>query len=124
ATLTRTPQEPSIYLDAAYRAEINRRNQIKGQSPLPNAIPFEPNTVSPRPILAPHEWPIDRTNQVTVQGTVTAFTWGNPHVMIAIDVQANGTIEKWEGGGSSPPFMAAWGGDHEALKAGGGSAVT
>ena len=50
ATLTRTPQEPSIYLDAAYRAEINRRNQIKGLSPLPNAIPFEPNTVSPRPM--------------------------------------------------------------------------
>jgi hypothetical protein len=50
ATLTRTPQEPSIYLDAAYRAEINRRNQIKGLSPLPNAIPFEPNAVSPRPM--------------------------------------------------------------------------
>jgi hypothetical protein len=50
ATLTRTPQEPSIYLDAAYRAEINRRNQIRGLKPLPNAIPFEPNTVSPRPL--------------------------------------------------------------------------
>jgi hypothetical protein len=50
ATLTRTPQEPSIYLDAAYRAEINRRNQIKGLALLPNAIPFEPNTVSPRPM--------------------------------------------------------------------------
>ena len=50
ATLTRTPQEPSIYLDAAYRAEINRRNQIRGLLPLPNAIPFEPNTVSPRPM--------------------------------------------------------------------------
>lgn len=49
ATLTRTPQEPSIYLDAAYRAEINRRNQIRDLQPLPNAIPFEPNTVSPRP---------------------------------------------------------------------------
>jgi hypothetical protein len=50
ATLTRTPQEPSIYLDAAYRAEINRRNQIRGFQLLPNAIPFEPNTVSPRPL--------------------------------------------------------------------------
>jgi len=49
ATLTRTPQEPSIYLDPAYRAEINRRNQIKGLPLLPSAIPFEPNTVSPRP---------------------------------------------------------------------------
>jgi hypothetical protein len=49
ASLTRTPQEPSIYLDAAYRAEISRRNQVRGLQPLPNAIPFEPNTVSPRP---------------------------------------------------------------------------
>jgi len=46
ATLTRTPQEPSIYLDAAYRAEINRRNQIRGLPPLPDAIPV----VSPRPM--------------------------------------------------------------------------
>ena len=49
ATLTRTPQEPSIYLDAAYRAAINR-NQIRGLPLLPNAMPFEPNTVSPRPL--------------------------------------------------------------------------
>ena len=49
STLTRTPQEPNIYLNAAYRAEINRRNQIRGLQLLPNAIPFEPNTVSPRP---------------------------------------------------------------------------
>jgi hypothetical protein len=49
SALTRTPQEPSIYLDAVYRAEINRRNQIRGLQPLPSAIPFEPNTVSPRP---------------------------------------------------------------------------
>ena len=59
------------------------------------------------PLLAHHEWPVDRTNRVTVQGTVTAFTWANPHVMIALDVQANGTIEKWTVGGSSPRFMAA-----------------
>jgi hypothetical protein len=50
ATLTRTPEEPSIYLDAAYRAEINRRLQIRGLPPLPNAIPVESNTVSPRPM--------------------------------------------------------------------------
>lgn len=46
ATLTRTPQEPSIYLDAAYRAEINRRNQIRGLPPLSEALPV----VSPRPM--------------------------------------------------------------------------
>jgi hypothetical protein len=65
-----------------------------------------------------HEWPVDRTKQITIQGTVTAFTWANPHVMIALDVQANGTIEKWKVGGSSPAFMTACGWDKKTLKAG------
>ena len=30
------------------------------------------------PLLAHHEWPVDRTRQITVTGTVTAFTWANP----------------------------------------------
>ena len=42
------------------------------------------------PVLAHHEWPVDRTRQVTVTGTVTAYTWADPHVMIALDVPANG----------------------------------
>ena len=74
--------------------------------------------VAASPLLAHHEWPVDRTKQVTVQGTVTAFTWANPHVMIALDVQANGTIEKWKVGGSSPKFMAACGWDKNTLKPG------
>ena len=50
ATLTRTPDEPSIYLDAAYRAEINRRNQIRGLPLLPDAVPFESIAASPHPM--------------------------------------------------------------------------
>jgi hypothetical protein len=74
--------------------------------------------VAVSPLLAHHEWPVDQTKRVTVQGTVTAFTWANPHVMIALDVQANGTIEKWTVGGSSPKFMAACGWDKKSLKPG------
>ncbi|HEY1307962.1 MAG TPA: DUF6152 family protein [Vicinamibacterales bacterium] len=74
--------------------------------------------VAASPLLAHHEWPVDRTRQVTVQGTVTAFAWANPHVMIALDVQNNGTIEKWKVGGSSPAFMAACGWDKKTLKPG------
>src|SRR5262249_4110926 len=70
------------------------------------------------PLLAHHEWPVDQTRQITVLGTVTAFTWGNPHVMIALDVQANGTIEKWTVGGSSPAFMTTCGWDKKTLKPG------
>ena len=74
--------------------------------------------VAASPLLAHHEWPVDRTKQITVTGTVTAFTWANPHVMIALDVQANGTIEKWKVGGSSPKFMASCGWDKKTLKPG------
>jgi hypothetical protein len=74
--------------------------------------------VTASPLLAHHEWQVDRTKRVTVQGTVTAFTWANPHVMIALDVQANGTIEKWTVGGSSPQFMTTCGWNKKTLKPG------
>jgi hypothetical protein len=74
--------------------------------------------VAASPLLAHHEWAIDQTKRVKVQGTVTAFTWGNPHVTIALDVEANGTIEKWEVGGSSPQFMTACGWNKKSLKPG------
>jgi hypothetical protein len=69
-------------------------------------------------LLAHHEWPVDRTRQVTVTGTVTAYTWADPHVMIALDVQANGTIEKWKVGGSNTKNSAANGWDKNTLKPG------
>jgi hypothetical protein len=74
--------------------------------------------VAASPLLAHHDWPVDRTNQVTVQGTVTAFTWADPHVMIALDVQTNGTIEKWKVGGSNKKNSAANGWDKNTLKPG------
>src|SRR5690349_22079224 len=70
------------------------------------------------PLLAHHEWPVDLTKEVTVHGTVTAFAWANPHVMIALDVQVDGTIEKWKVGGSSPNFMTTCGWDKKTLKPG------
>jgi hypothetical protein len=54
-----------------------------------------------------------------VQGTVTAYTWSNPHVMIALDIRADdGSIERWEVGGPSINQMAANGWDRNTLKAG------
>ena len=69
-------------------------------------------------LLAHHEWPVDQTKQITITGTVTAFTWANPHVMIAVDVEANGTIEKWKVGGSSPQFMTTCGWNKKTLTPG------
>ena len=74
--------------------------------------------VAASPLLAHHEWPIDQTQRIKVQGSVTAFTWANPHVMIALDVEANGTIEKWTVGGSSPQFMTTCGWNKKSLKPG------
>lgn len=70
------------------------------------------------PLLAHHDWLVDQTRRITVQGTVTAFTWANPHVMIAVDVDASGTTEKWTLGGSSPQFMTTCGWNKKTLKPG------
>ena len=73
-------------------------------------------------LLAHHEWPVDRTREITLKGTVTGYHWANPHVIIDIDVQSNGTVEKWRVGGSSPQFMTTCGWDKHSLKP--GSVVT
>ena len=70
------------------------------------------------PLLAHHDWPVDRARQVTVTGTVTAYRWADPHVMIELDVQAHGTIEKWKVGGSNKKNSAANGWDRNTLKPG------
>jgi hypothetical protein len=74
--------------------------------------------VAAAPLFAHHAWPVDRSKEVTVTGTVTAYTWSDPHVMIALDVTANGSVEKWNVGGPSMNRMAANGWDRNTLKAG------
>jgi hypothetical protein len=74
--------------------------------------------VTAHPLLAHHDWPVDRTKEITVTGTVTAYTLGDPHVMIALEVEVDGTVEKWRVGGSSKKNMAANGWDRNTLKPG------
>jgi len=74
--------------------------------------------VAASPLLAHHDWPVDRTRLITITGTVTAFRWADPHVMIDLDVQANGTIEKWKVGGSNKKNSAVNGWDKNTLKPG------
>ena len=70
-------------------------------------------------LSAHHRWPVNRSAEVTVQGTVKAYTWSNPHVMISLDVRAdNGSVESWEVGGPSINQMASNGWDKSTLKAG------
>ncbi|RPI48271.1 MAG: hypothetical protein EHM55_25845 [Acidobacteria bacterium] len=70
------------------------------------------------PLLAHHAWPVDRTTEITITGTVTGYSWADPHVTIALDVEATGTIEKWKVGGSNKKNMAVNGWDKHTLKPG------
>lgn len=75
--------------------------------------------VAAGPLFAHHAWPVDRSKEVTVKGTVTAYTWSDPHVMIALDVaSATGGVEKWNVGGPSMNRMAGNGWDKGTLKPG------
>ena len=74
------------------------------------------------PLWAHHEWPIDSARQISIRGTVAEVRWGNPHVMIYVDVEAGGTIETWTVGGSSPQFMTTCGWTKKTLQP--GDAVT
>ena len=71
------------------------------------------------PLLAHHSWPVDTSKAVTVSGTVTSYEWGNPHVMMGLEVKAqSGSIEKWNVGGPSTTRMEANGWDKTTLKPG------
>lgn len=71
------------------------------------------------PLLAHHSWPVDMSHEVTVKGNVIEYAWGNPHVMIGLEVRdENGKIEKWTVGGPSTSRMAGNGWDKNTLKMG------
>ena len=71
------------------------------------------------PLFAHHSWPVDTSREITVQGTVTGYSWGNPHVMMGLDVSdTSGKVEKWSVGGPSVTRMAGNGWDKDTLKMG------
>ena len=72
------------------------------------------------PVLsAHHSWPISQSKLVTVKGTVTAFSWMNPHPMISLDVRGeNGQTEKWTVGGPAIIRMSANGWSSTTVKPG------
>jgi len=71
------------------------------------------------PLLAHHSWPVNFSKEITVKGTVTGYSWGNPHVMIGLDVVSdNGAVEKWSVGGPSTSRMEGHGWHKDSLKVG------
>lgn len=74
--------------------------------------------IAASPLAAHHAWPVERSKEVTVRGTVMSYEWANPHVMIGLEVQANGKVQKWNVGGPSTSRMANNGWDKGTLKPG------
>ena len=89
------------------------------ESPIPklfiNAEPGSILTGAARDFC--RNWPNQK--EITVKGTVTEYNWGNPHVMMGLDVSDEaGNIEKWSVGGPSITRMAGNGWDKNTLKVG------
>jgi Family of unknown function (DUF6152) len=61
----------------------------------------------------------DREKQVTITGTVTEFTWTNPHASFRIDVpNAEGKVESWAIEMNSPNNLVHAGWKRSTIKAG------
>jgi hypothetical protein len=58
----------------------------------------------------------DLSREITVTGVVTEYQLGNPHMRIYLDVDNNGTIEKWlaEGGSRTQLLRVGWTGEELA----------
>ena len=71
------------------------------------------------PLAAHHSWPVSYDHLVTVKGTVTQFTWANPHPMMTLEVQtSDGKKEKWTAGGPAIIRMEANGWTKGTVKPG------
>jgi len=58
----------------------------------------------------------DLSREITVVGVVTEYQLGNPHMRIYLDVDNEGTIEKWlaEGGSRTQLLRVGWTGNEVA----------
>ncbi len=72
------------------------------------AMVFLSLTLAATSLSAHHRWPVDRSELVTVNGTVVEFVWGNPHPMITLEVRNDdGVTEEWRIGGPALNRMEA-----------------
>jgi len=67
----------------------------------------------PLTYVAAHHSPVmlyDLTMEITVEGVVTEYQLGNPHMRIYLDVDNQGTTEKWlaEGGSRTQLLRVGW----------------
>ena len=72
--------------------------------------------LAPLAQVAAHHSPAmlyDLTREISVTGVVTEYQLGNPHMRIYLDVDNNGTVEKWlaEGGSKTQLMRVGWTGN-------------
>jgi hypothetical protein len=61
----------------------------------------------------------DESKSITVKGTVSAFSFVNPHVQVFFDVKGDqGNVEKWVGEATSPNMLVREGWTKNLLKPG------
>jgi hypothetical protein len=75
----------------------------------------------PAAALAHHSFAVffDETKEVSVEGTVVAFRFTNPHATIALDVTgADGTVTRWRAETNAPVILQRRGWSRGSLRAG------
>jgi hypothetical protein len=72
------------------------------------------------PLLAHHgNAAFDTGKKVTVKGTVTEWTWGNPHIYLKVDVKDDkGNVAHWVAEASNPASMMSHGWSARDVKVG------
>ena len=72
------------------------------------------------PVFAHHgNAAFDNGKKVTVKGTVTEWTWANPHCYLKLDVKDdNGNLVHWFGEVNNPAFMTSFGWNAREFKVG------
>lgn len=71
------------------------------------------------PVLAHHSMAgFDRTQTVTLEGTVKEFSWANPHSWIELEVVSGGKTVSWNFEMTAPAFLARAGWKRTTIKPG------
>ena len=78
------------------------------------------------PLVAHHgAATFDTTTEITLKGTVTEWTWFNPHCFLKFDVKdENGTVKSWAVEAGNPTDMSKRGWARTSFKAGDEVTVT
>lgn len=81
---------------------------------------------APSPLAAHHgAATFDTANEVTLKGTVTEWTWFNPHCFLKFDVKdASGVVKTWAVEAGNPTDMSKRGWKRTSFKAGDEVTVT